>query len=159
DRPTRATGFFSAAGVFFVRFLRLAVVQWIVYALLFGGMHAWLFDDLFPRLTREMTVERTAFVVRVGLYLVFGALVAASNLVFDYAKVRAVVEDRRSMLGALAAALRFVRTNPAAIGLYAIDFVVFLASVAVYAVLAPGAGNSGLKMWIAFAISQLYVAA
>ena len=40
---------------------------------LFGALHPWLFDTLYPRLTREMTVERTAFAVRVGLYLVFGA--------------------------------------------------------------------------------------
>ena len=32
DRATRAHGFFAACGVFFFRFLRLAVVQWLVYA-------------------------------------------------------------------------------------------------------------------------------
>src|SRR5439155_9005101 len=35
DRATRAFGFFSACGVFFFRFLRLAVVQFVVYGLLF----------------------------------------------------------------------------------------------------------------------------
>ena len=39
DRATRAYGFFAGAGVFFFRFLRLAVVQWIVYAVLFGALH------------------------------------------------------------------------------------------------------------------------
>src|SRR6185436_18742539 len=34
ERPTHAFGFFASAGVFFFRFLRLAAVQWIVYALL-----------------------------------------------------------------------------------------------------------------------------
>src|SRR5262249_53809475 len=43
DRPTRAHGFFAACGVFFFRFLRLATVQWIVYAVLFGALHPWLF--------------------------------------------------------------------------------------------------------------------
>ena len=47
DRPTRAHGFFAASGVFFFRFLRLAVVMWCAYALLFGYLHPWLFDDLF----------------------------------------------------------------------------------------------------------------
>ncbi len=72
DRATRAPGFFAGAGGFFFRFLRLAAVQWIVYAVLFGALHPWLFNTLFPRFTREMTVERNAFAVRVGLYLVFG---------------------------------------------------------------------------------------
>ena len=66
------TGSSPASGVFFFRFLRLAAVQWIVYAVLFGALHPWLFDTLFPRFTREMTVERNAFAVRVALYLVFG---------------------------------------------------------------------------------------
>ena len=111
DHATRTHGFFSASGVFFFRFLRLAVVQWIVYAFLFGCVHRWLFERLFTRVTHEMTVERTAFLVRVGLYVVFGVVLAACTLVFDYAKVRAVVEDRRSMLGAIVAALGFIRRN------------------------------------------------
>ena len=32
DRATRTVGFFASSGVFFFRFLRLAAVQWIVYA-------------------------------------------------------------------------------------------------------------------------------
>ena len=83
--------------MFFFRFLRLAVVQWLVYAFLFGYLHNWLFGTFYPRITHEMNVERTAFLTRLALYLVFGLLVAAAALVFDYAKVRAVVEDRRSM--------------------------------------------------------------
>lgn len=48
----------------------------------------------------------------------FGALVLFANLVFDYAKVRAVIEDRRSAIGALAAGWRFIKRNPgSAIGL------------------------------------------
>jgi len=157
DRATRAHGFFAASGVFFLRFLRLAAVQWLVYALLFGVLHPLLFDRLFPRLTREVTVERTAFFVRVALYLLFGLAVAACSLVFDYAKVRAVVEDRRSMFGALGAAVRFVRRNGAAAGLFAFNFLVFVATVAAYGLAAPGAGSSRLTIWLAFAIGQAYI--
>src|SRR5262249_44717023 len=123
DRAIRAHGFFAACGVFFFRFLRLAIIQWIAYGFLFGLMHGWLFDRLYSRITRDVTVERTAFLARAGLYIVFGVLVAGCNLVFDYTKVRAVVEDRRSMLGAVSAALQFVRRNSAAaLALYALDF-------------------------------------
>ncbi len=75
ERATRAAGFFAACGVFFFRFLRLAVVMGIVYGILFRYVHGWLFDTLYPRLVRDVTVERTAFFMRVGLYLVFGLLV------------------------------------------------------------------------------------
>ena len=85
DRATRTVGFFASSGVFFFRFLRLAAAQWIVYAVLFGALHAQLFNRLYPDLVHEVTVERTAFAVRLALYLVFGGLVAACATVFDYA--------------------------------------------------------------------------
>src|SRR5262249_47127707 len=159
DRTTGPHGFFSAAGVYFGRFLRLGIIQLAVYGLLFQVVHPYLFGSLYARLTRDLTVERDAFFVRVAFYLVFGALIAVCNLVFDYAKIRAVVEDRRSMLGAIGASIRFVRRNGAAIGLYLLNVGVFAVSVAVYGVVAPGAGSSGLTMWAAFALGQLYVVA
>jgi len=160
DHATRSHGFFSTSGVFFWRFLRLGAVQWAVYAFLFGFMHPWLFDRFYARITHEVTVERTAFLVRLALYLVFGILVAGAALIFDYAKVRAVVEDRRSMLGAIGAAVRFVERNyAAAVGLFAANFVMFAVAVAIYALVAPGARGGGLSVWIGFAIGQAYVAA
>jgi hypothetical protein len=159
NRAIRAHGFFAAAGVFFWRFLRLGVVQWIAYGALFGGLHPLLFDRAFPRLTREMSVERNAFLLRLGVYIVFGLVVAAVNLLFDYAKIRAVVEDRRSMLGALGAAARFLSENGVAAGLYALNFVTFLLCLGLYAVIAPGAGAAGWTVWLGFAIGQLYIVA
>src|SRR5204862_2538677 len=71
----------------------------------------------------------------------------------------AVVEDRRSMLGAIAAAIRFVRHNGAAAGLYALNVAIFALGVGLYGLVAPGAGNSGLTMWLAFALGQIYLIA
>jgi hypothetical protein len=160
DRAIRAHGFFSACGVFFWRFARLAIVQWVVYAFLFGAMHPWLFDRLFTSMTHDTTVERTAFLIRLVLYIVFGVVLAGCNIVFDYAKVRAVVEDRRSMTGAIAASARFIGQHYAsAAGLYIVDTLMFAACLAIYAFVAPGAGRTGITMWFGFAVSQVYVAA
>jgi hypothetical protein len=157
-RPTGTHGFFASCGVFFFRFLRLGLVQWLVYAFLFGSVHVWLFDRLYPQITHEVTVERTAFLVRLTLYLVFGILVAAAALIFDYAKVRAVVEDRRSMLSAVNSALGFVQRNyAAAVGLFVANFILFAIVVGLYALVAPGAGRSGVSFWVGFAVSQLYI--
>ncbi len=158
DRATRAHGFFSVCGVFFFRFLRLAIIMAIVYGLLFGVVHPWLFGPaIYGRFTRDLTVERTAFLLTIGLYLVFGLALAACNLVFDYAKVRAVVEDRRSMIGAIRAAAGFIGRNASgAVALYLFDFGLFLVAVAIYALIAPGGGPS---IWLALAISQIYIAA
>jgi hypothetical protein len=156
QRPTRAHGFFAACGTHFWRFLRLGVLAWIFYALLFSIVHPWLFDDLYPWLTRDMTVERTAFLLRFVLYVVFGALLIACNLVFDYARIRTVVEDRHSAIGSLVAGARFVRRHPAALRLYLLNGLMFLVLALVYAIVGPGA-PSGFAIWIALAIGQLYI--
>jgi hypothetical protein len=160
DRATRAHGFFGACGGFGIRFVRLAIVMAVVYGFLFGWVHGWLFDRVYPRITHDMNVERTAFVARLALYAVFFAVLAGCNLIFDYAKVRAVVEDRRSMIGSIVAAIRFIGSNyGAAVSLYLADVLLFAAALAVYAVVAPGSGGAGLSIWIAFAIGQCYILA
>jgi hypothetical protein len=159
DRATRAHGFFSACGTFFFRFLRLAIVMFVVYGLLFGALHPWMFNTVYPRLVRDVNVERTAFLIRSGLYLVFGLLLAAANVVFDYAKVRAIIEDRRSMLVALIASVRFITNNAgAALGVYLLNVTVFALTLAVYAFVAPSAGGIGLMVWAGFVIGQAYIA-
>ena len=158
QRPTRAHGFFAAAGVFFWRFLRLSLIAGVVYWFLFVYLHAWLFDEWYVRATRDLDVERTAFMWRVAMYIIFGTAVVAVNVLFDYAKVRLVVEDRRSAIAALTAALAFITRNPGAVlGLYAINALVFVLALAVWALLAPGAGGVGPSMWLAVAMSQVYV--
>ncbi len=160
NRATRTAAFFAASGVYFFRFLRLAIAAGIVYFVLFAWVHGWLFGLLFGRLTRNLTAERTAFFIRLALYLVFGVLLIGVNAVVDYAKVRAVVEDRRSMLGALLAASRFVRRHAGAVfGLYLLDGVVFLVVLAIYALVAPGAGSAGWSMWLGLLVSQAYILA
>jgi hypothetical protein len=160
QRPVRAHGFFAACGVFFWRFLRLGVAAGLVYWFLFTSVHGWLFDDLHARMTRDLAVEREAFAWRAGLYAVFAGLLAATVVVFDYARIRTVVEDRRSAIGSLLAALAFIGRNPGRVAaLYALNALTFFAVLAVWAFAAPGAGGAGAGMWLAFAGSQLYVLA
>ncbi len=154
DRDLGAGAFFSACGVYFVRFIRLGLIASVVYWLLFGPYHGWLFDALYPALTSDVTVERTAFFIRLGLYAVFALPLFAFNILFDYAKIRAVVEDRRSMIGALVASWRFIRRDPIAMwGVYAINAAMFLLVIGLYYLIAPGASADAL----AFAIGQLYI--
>ena len=158
DRRTGSYGFFAACGTFFFRLLRLGVFAGSIYWLLFTTVHGWLFDRVYGELTRDVTVEQTAFAYRLVLYLVFGAIVVAFNIWFDYAKIRMVVEDRRSAIGALTSALRFLARNPASvIALYSVNLLIFLVVIAIYALVAPGAAG-GLAAWIGFLVAQLYIA-
>jgi hypothetical protein len=159
-RATRPHEFFAACGVYFLRFLRLAPFMAAVYYVLFAGVHPLLFDGIYGELARDLTAERTAFLLRLALYLVFGLLVAGVNIIFDYAKVRAVIEDRRSMIGALAAGARFVRRNAGAVAtLYGLNMGLFLTVLLAYALVAPGAQSTGGGVWLALAVGQLYLLA
>lgn len=157
-RPTYSHEFFTACGVFFLRFLRLVPFMALAYYVLFAVVHGALFDATFAALTRDVTVERTAFFMRLGLYAVFGALLLVVNVIFDYAKVRAVVEDRRSMVGAIVAGARFVRRNAASVAaLYVLTGALFIALLLLYALVAPGAASTGAGVWIGVVITQLFL--
>ena len=157
QRPTRTHGFFSACGTHFWRFLRLGVLALAFYAFLFGYVHGWIFDSFFPWATRDLTVERTGFAIRVACYVVFGALLMAGNIVFDFARVRIVVEDRRSAFGALLGGIRFVRRNRGTLYLYLLNSAIFVLLALLYALASPGAPGAGLSMWLTLALGQLYI--
>ena len=154
DHEVGAGGFFATCGVFFIRFLRLGLIAGVVYWQLFGVLHPWLFDAVYPLLIENVTVERTAFFIRLGLYAAFAVPLFFFNILFDYAKIRAVVEDRRSMIGAVVASWRFIRRHPLEVlGLYAVNALLFLIVIGLYYLIAPG-GDANL---LAFAIGQLYI--
>jgi hypothetical protein len=147
--------FFAACGVYFVRFLRLAIVIGAAYWALFRWLHPFLFERVFHHFTRDMTSERSGAVLRIGLYVAFLLAVAAVNVVADFAKVRAVVEDRRSMASAIGAALRFIRRRPLRVlVLYLLNAVAFAAILRMWMVVAPGAAAPA---WWAFVVTEVYL--
>jgi hypothetical protein len=95
DRPTRAHGFFAACGGHATALGRLAIAAIAVEA-------AWL------PLAAPWTSTRGG---RAAVALVF----ALGWTVLAFARIRLVVEDRRSAFGALLAAIRFLRRNPAGV--------------------------------------------
>jgi hypothetical protein len=115
---------------------------------------------VYPWFIRDFTVERSAFAVRVLLYAVFGVLLLSCNVLFDYAKIRAVVEDRRSMIGALVAAARFIARQPGRVaGLYLLNGLLFLLVILGYAFVAPGAGGLGWSLWLGLVVTEVYLLA
>ena len=160
NRPTRTAGFFAACGTHFWRFLRLGVLGWVVYAFLFQTLHPLLFEDAYGWLIRDLTVERRAFAIRLAGYLIFGTLLLLCTMLFDFARVRIVVEDRRSAIGALVASFRFVRRNFRSVaGIYLLNGLAFLVLIGAYAVASPGAPRAGLHMVAVLLLGELYILA
>jgi hypothetical protein len=154
-RPVRTSAFFSACGTYFVRFLRLAVIVGAAYWWLFAWLHPFLFQTLYNRWTRDMTGERNAIALRGALYLVFLAALGLVSLVADYAKVRAVVEDRRSMVSALLASLRFIRRRFfRTTGLYLLNILAVIVMLRIWLSAAPSATAAP---WLALLVAQVYL--
>jgi hypothetical protein len=103
-RRLGADGFFAASGVFCLRFLRLGAML--------GGAD-WIFwRGILPLAHEAIFAVSPGAATSAGLALTILWLTAIA-LVGDFAEVRAVVEDRRSAVGALSGAWRFVRRRPA----------------------------------------------
>jgi hypothetical protein len=160
NRATRARGFFGACGAHFPALIRLGLISLAVYWVVFRWIHPWLFDSVFSRATRHMTVERDAFLVRLLLYVLFALVLIVANVTFDYARIRIVVEDRRSAIGALLASSRFVGTHTGAVtGLYLLNGILFLLLLAVYAVVTLAVSPAGRLAWLALLAGQAYIVA
>ena len=154
-RPVGAAAFFSACGTYFFRFLRLGIVAGAAYWLLFAWLHPFLFGAIYDRFTRDLTEERDAIVLRALLYAAFLIPIALVSVVADFARVRAVVEDRRSMVSALATAARFIRRRfPRVIGLYLLNIVAGMIVLRLWLQVAPAADA---PVWWALLIGQLYL--
>lgn len=160
NRPTRTPGFFAACGTHFWRFLRLAILGWCVYVFLFSVLHGWIFDIAYERLTRDISVERQAFAIRVLGYLAFGGALVLCSTIFDFARVRIVVEDRRSAIAAVVASARFVRRNfPSVVLLYLLNGAAFAVLLAAYAGVGRSAPRSGWQMWAVLLSGEVYILA
>ncbi|HET9371245.1 MAG TPA: hypothetical protein VFO19_13385 [Vicinamibacterales bacterium] len=154
-RPIGLAAFSAACGVHFFRFLRLGLIVGPAYLVILEGLHPWLFGPLYDRFTRDNDSEFDAIVIRAALYLVFLGALAVVNVVADFARVRAVVEDRRSMLATVGASLRFIRRRPMRVaGLYLLNVIAFLAIVRLWYSLAPSAWA---PVWLAFLSAQIYL--
>lgn len=160
NRPTRSYGFFAACGTHFWRFVRLGVLGWFVYLFLFQALHGWIFLDAYQGLVRDLTVERQAFAIRLAGYGIFGAVLLLFSMIFDFARIRIVVEDRRSAVGALMASVRFVRRHfGRVVALYLLNGAAFAVLLAIYAAASPGAPRSGIHIWAVLLLGELYILA
>lgn len=142
NRATGTFGFFGACGMFSFRFLRLGVIALPIYV----GLLLWL-SPMLPSNRRASA-------------LVVGLLVFLVHLLFDYARVRMIVEDRRSAIGALFASLRFVRRHAAAaIALAALNAAVAAATWWLAATFAIGPSAALYPYLLARALLRLVFAA
>lgn len=147
-RPVHAQRFFGACGTHFWRLLRVSVLAVLAWLLLFGAMDRWLFQSA------------TAFTLRLPGYALLTALTAAGAVLFDYARVRIVLEDRRSAAGAILAAARFVTRHARPVcALFVLNALALVLVIAACGALSPGPVRADTHMWLVLAVGQIYIVA
>lgn len=154
-RPLGGAMFVALSARYFPRLLRLAVLAGAVYWLLFQTMHPLLFGPVFDSLTRDVARESYALGILAALYLVFALCLGLVSLVVDFTRVRLVVDDRRSVLAAIAAAVRFIRRRFRRVaGLYALNVLALVVAARLWMQIA---GDATSPDWLVLFGAQIYL--
>lgn len=151
--------FLASGGRYFARFVRLAALGAGLYYLVYK-----LARSLFPwieRATRDVTVEKSVLTYNLLGALLVVFLLLAVRTALDYGKIAIVADGRRSAVLALVAGLRFVLFHPlATLGAVLAYALLGAAALALYTLVAPGAGQSTwLALAVALVVSQAFLAA
>jgi hypothetical protein len=152
-RGSRAR-FFAACGACFVPLLRLGLVSltayWVVLTYVAPGLAA--------------VAEGASDTTHLALYGLLALLLFGISLVLDYARVRLVIEDRRSAIGALAASVRMLRASSARmVGIQAAFWLLLVGWIAMRGAAAASAPDASAAMWrtigivLAFAAGELWL--
>ena len=156
-RPLGATVFLSTCARFVMRLVRLTIVAGAAYWVLFRWVHPLLMQVILPRVAGADAIEPRIVAWRVAGYLVFLSLVAGVTLIVDMARVRLVVEDRRSVLSAIASGARFVRRRPGRmIGLFLLNLLGQAILARLFLQVAPSAD---MPTWVVLLATETYVVA
>ena len=156
--PVTFGHFMKGAGIYFFRFLKLAVIAGLFYWLIYFYLLDFL-GDLVQEHTREVIDERVAFLWTLSKYLVVLMFLIFVNLIVDYTKIITVTKSQRSILLAIVESFCFVLGNAGrtlslymAIGLLGVFFLYL------YGLLAPGGlQHSWIGIIWALALGQIYI--
>ena len=156
---TSRAGFFRAGARTFLQFLTISMLAAAAVVILYWTIHPLLFDLLSPRLEASASTERSAFVIRVVFYVLFGAVLSVIALVADYARVALVIASVTSPVGAIRSSVTFIRRHFAsAVTLYVLTGLLFVALMIVYGFV-DVYGGSRVGGWRGIAIAQAYIIA
>lgn len=149
---------FCADGArYFCRLLRLLLLAAVFFALVLAASAAA--SHLGRRLWGEGLEERP-IVIFTWVRLAVTCLVClALAMIFDYARIRLVLDDRRGAVGSLRAALGFVAAHPGrTTALYILLWLAAVAAAVIYFALSSVLPRSGLP-WLAlvFLLQQAFV--
>jgi hypothetical protein len=139
------------------RFVAIALAAALVIVGLYVTLHALLFGPVHELLVSRTTSERTAFMTRVVLYLIFLIPVATVGLLADYARIASMSDPAMTVGRSFSTALGFIQRNAGAVAsLYLIGATIFVVVTVAYGALEVYAGSQ-LGGWRAVVVGQIYI--
>ena len=144
----------------FGRFFRIALVALLVYYLIFSYLVSWINTSI-SQWTENDASETVPFLYYMIRNVVVLFLIAFLFMIFDYARIRMVVDDRTSSLGATVAGARFAVSNILqTYGLYLLLTFIGVVLITAYAVIEKSMPQESYwPLLFLFVIQQCYVVA
>jgi hypothetical protein len=134
EYPFSFTEFLAEGARYFGKFFRIALVALLVYFLFFTLVVDWMNNSI-ARWTQAEASETVPYAYYMIRNVVVLFLFSFLSMIFDYARVRMVVDDRSSSLAASAAGTKFALTNVrSTYGLYLLLCLIGFALIALYAI-------------------------
>lgn len=150
--------FVSDGARYFWRFLRLFVLLLVVIGMFVAAYSAGL-NELIEDLQESAVTDRASFFWRVLSVAVLLIVISLVLMVFDYAKVRTVVDRRRSVFIATVLAFAFsVRRAWHAVPLFFLNLMILAALFGVYLIVENQFSNATVASMISlFVVQQLFI--
>ena len=142
----------------FPTFLGLMAFSWVLYGLV-GFVLLPRLRGLVEGISSRALTERPGFWLGLGLGALVWVLLLVVQMIFDYARIRSVLRERRSVWGSFVDGLGFAGRHPAAtLGLAAILFLAGAVLSVLYVLVreAVGQGTPG-GVALAFAVQQAFI--
>jgi|GEM_PF-256996 len=160
ERRFTAPVFFKGCGTYFWRFFRLFLTALIFYGIFVLVLNGVL-TSLVNKLTKSWTQERYVMLASWTRLLVVAFVFLLVNMVFDYAKVRLVIEESRSAIMATFRSIKFVLDHfRKTLALFLLCLGLGLIIIAIYNPLEQVLPQNTRRWIIAvFALQQLFIIA
>ena len=150
--------FFQGAGSFFFRFVLLMLLSWMFFLIIGQGVKGSL-DSILDGVRETAFSEVTPFYLGLGFSAVVFFLFLFIQMVFDYGRIKVVLEDSPNVLTSAAGAFGFVfRHLGSTLGLFYLLFLVQIVFTLIY-ILVQGVipQSSFLGVALAFLFQQIFI--
>ena len=150
--------FFQGAGSFFFRFFLLMLLSWMFFLIIGQGVKGSL-DSILDGVRETAFSEVTPFYLGLGFSAVVFFLFLFIQMVFDYGRIRVVLEDSPNVLTSAVGAFGFVfRHLGSTLGLFYLLFLMQIVFTLIY-ILVQGVipQSSFLGVALAFLFQQIFI--